>query len=95
MLAGLANIPGISFFPPQGAFYVMMDVSQLIGKKYEGKEITDDTSFAELLLEHQGVSVVPGDSFFAPGTCRLSYAISEARIDEAMARLKAFVSGLS
>ncbi len=94
MLAGLGAIPGISFFPPQGAFYVMMDVSGLIGKRYHDQVITNDTVFAELLLAHQGVSVVPGESFFAPGTCRLSYAISEARIDEALARLKAFVSAL-
>ncbi|MGI6695698.1 MAG: pyridoxal phosphate-dependent aminotransferase [Christensenellales bacterium] len=94
MLAGLSGIPGISFFPPQGAFYVLMDVSRLLGKRYKDQVISNDTVFAELLLEHQGVSVVPGESFFAPGTCRLSYAISEARIDEALARLKAFVSGI-
>lgn len=95
MLAGLKTIPGTSFFTPQGAFYVLLDISGLIGKSYQGQALTDDTAFAELLLEHQGVSVVPGGPFFAPGTCRLSYAISEARIDEAIRRLKVFVSELA
>lgn len=94
MLTGLADIPGTSFFPPQGAFYVLLDVSGLIGKRWQGQTITDDLVFAELLLAHQGVSVVPGSAFFAPGTCRLSYAASEPRIDEAIRRLKAFVSAL-
>lgn len=94
MLAGLADIPGTRFFPPQGAFYVLLDVSGLIGKQYQSQTITDDLVFAELLLAHQGVSVVPGSVFFAPGSCRLSYAVSEPRIDEAIRRLKAFVSAL-
>ncbi len=95
LLAGLEGIPGTRFFPPQGAFYVLLDVSGLIGKSYQGQDIADEMVFAELLLEHQGVSVVPGGPFFAPGTCRLSYAVSEARIDEAIRRLKAFVSQIA
>ncbi|MDD4081570.1 MAG: pyridoxal phosphate-dependent aminotransferase, partial [Eubacteriales bacterium] len=92
MLKALETVQGATFYPPQGAFYVLMDISGLIGKSYRGNVISDDTAFAELLLEHAGVSVVPGEPFFAPGTCRLSYAVSEERIEEAIRRLGAFMS---
>ena len=95
MLKALEGVPGVTFFPPKGAFYVLADISRLIGKKYHATVISDDTVFAELLLEYAGVSVVPGEPFFAPGTCRLSYAVSEERIEEAIKRLGAFVSEIA
>ena len=95
MLAALDTLPQITFFPPQGAFYVLVDISALIGKHYQGKVISDDTVFAEMLLEEAGVSVVPGGAFYAPGTCRLSYAISEERMSEAIRRIGVFISQIS
>ena len=95
MLKGLQGIPDIRFFRPRGAFYVLLDVSGLTGKAFRGQNIADDLAFAEMLLEHQGVSVVPGSPFLAPGCCRLSYAASEERIDEAMRRIAAFVSEIA
>ncbi|MDD4080596.1 MAG: aminotransferase class I/II-fold pyridoxal phosphate-dependent enzyme, partial [Eubacteriales bacterium] len=91
----LETVQGVTFYPPQGAFFVLVDISGSIGKSYQGNVISDDTAFAELLLEHAGVSVVPGEPFFAPGTCRLSYAVSEERIEEAIRRLGAFMSKLA
>jgi len=95
MLAALDTLPQVTFFPPQGAFYVLVDISALIGKHYQGKVISDDTVFAEMLLEEAGVSVVPGGAFYAPGTCRLSYAISEERMSEAIRRIGVFISQIS
>ncbi len=92
MLEELKKIPQISFFTPPGAFYVLIDLGNLLGKHYQGREITDDGVFAELLLEAEGVSIVPGGPFFAPGSCRLSYAINEEKIVEALRRLAVFVS---
>ncbi len=95
MLTALDTLPQVTFFPPQGAFYVLVDISALIGKHYQGKVISDDTVFAEMLLEEAGVSVVPGGAFYAPGTCRLSYAISEERMSEAIRRIGVFISQIS
>ncbi len=81
-----------AFFTPPGAFYVLIDLENLLGKHYQGREITDDGVFAELLLASQGVSIVPGGPFFAPGSCRLSYATNEKKIVEALRRLAVFVS---
>lgn len=94
MLSLLEGIPGISCFKPSGAFYVLVDVSGLLGLSHSGAVLKNDTDIAERLLESALVSVVPGEPFFAPGYIRLSYAISEDRIREAMRRIAAFVGGL-
>ena len=47
---------GLDFTEPQGAYYVMLDVS-----KYGVK---DDLHFCEWLAEHVGVGAVPGSCFF-------------------------------
>ena len=94
MLRLLSQIPGVSFPAPQGAFYVLVDVSAFFGRRCAGKVISSDSAFAELLLEHALVSVVPGEPFYAPGCVRLSYATDEKRIEEAMARIQRFISSL-
>lgn len=91
MLSCIRQIPGITCIEPKGAFYVLLDIEDCIGRVYEGKVITDDGVFAELLLQYAQVSVVPGGPFFAPGYVRLSYAVSEERILEAMRRIAQFV----
>lgn len=95
MLSLLSDIPGLSFATPRGAFYVLVNISPLLGKSFQGQAVNSDAEFAELLLEHALVSVVPGEPFFAPGCLRLSYAIDEKRISEAVARLKRFISSLN
>lgn len=95
MLSLLSDIPGLSFATPRGAFYVLVNISPLMGKTFQGRVIKSDADFAELLLEHALVSVVPGEPFFAPGYLRLSYAIDDTHISEAVARIKRFVSALS
>ncbi len=94
MLSCIGRIPSVSCVQPQGAFYVLLNISGLVGKAFAGREIGSDTDFAELLLEHALVSVVPGEPFFAPGHVRLSYAVSEERILEAMRRIAHFIGNL-
>lgn len=91
MLSCIKQIPGVSCVEPKGAFYVLLDIGQCIGRTYKDKVITDDGVFAELLLQYAQVSVVPGEPFFAPGYIRISYAVSEERIMEAMRRIAQFV----
>jgi len=52
-------IPGLSCRMPKGAFYVMMNISELIGAAQGDKVIRSSTDFAELLLENAKVAVVP------------------------------------
>ena len=88
------DIPGLSCRMPHGAFYVMMNVRELMGKSSHGKYLDGSAAVAEALLEHAHVAVVPGVAFMAEGYCRLSYATSMENIEEGMRRVAAFVKEL-
>ena len=94
LLQFISEIDGVSAVEPDGAFYVMMVVGDLYGKKYQGKTITDSVSFADVLLESKKVATVPGISFGAPDCIRLSYALGEDDIRDGLARIKSFVEEL-
>ena len=79
----MREIPGIEVSEPEGAFYLLPKVSAY----YKG-DITNSTDLALYLLEHAHVATVAGEAFGAPDCIRLSYAISEDRIAEAVKRIK-------
>ena len=94
-LVELVNaIPGLSCRTPHGAFYIMMNIRGIQGKSIKGKTIDGSLSFAELLLEHAHVAVVPGVAFMAEGYCRMSYATSMENIIEGLRRIADFVKEL-
>lgn len=72
--------------PPNGAFYVLPDVSAY----YDG----DDTQLCLDLLKDKKLALVPGESFGAPGTVRISYATSIEELEVAMTKLREFLEGL-
>ncbi len=95
LLCGLINdIEGLSCAIPGGAFYVMMNISSIIGKTYDGIPITGSLAFSELLLEKTLTAVVPGVAFGADNYVRLSYATSEENIIKGLERIKEFVLAL-
>jgi len=69
-LAMLAGEPGIGVIPPDGAFYLFLDVSATRGDSRAGA----GGAFAQHLLERHDVAVVPGAAFYTPDWVRLSYA---------------------
>jgi aspartate/methionine/tyrosine aminotransferase len=71
--------------PPDGAFYIYADVSDLTA---------DSRTFAAEILERAGVAVTPGldfDPVRGGRTLRFSYARSTADIREGLARLHDFM----
>ena len=86
MLDGLPRAGFTKIAPPDGAFYVYADVSDL----------TDDSrAFAAEILDKAGVAVTPGldfDPVRGAGTLRFSYARSTVDIEEGLARLTAFMA---
>jgi aspartate aminotransferase len=84
----LRDIPGVRVPQPRGAFYAFPDVRGLLGRSYGGERIESDEALATLLLDRACVAVVPGTPFGAPGFIRLSYATSEARIEEGIRRIR-------
>ncbi len=94
MHAAVAALPDVTCRRPDGAFYVLPDVSRWFGRSYRGHPVTDAPTLADLLLEHAHVAVVPGTPFEAPYAIRLSYACSEADVVAGMERLTAFAREL-
>lgn len=86
------SIPGVSCIVPNGAFYVMMNIEQLIGKTLGGKLIENDDDFAVTLLEKALVAVVPCSGFGMKNFVRWSYAASMENIEKGLDRLEKFVT---
>ncbi len=94
LLALIKEIDGVQAVEPDGAFYVMLVVSGLYGKKYQGKTIENSVDFADVLLDAEKVATVPGVSFGADDCVRLSYAFGDSDIEEGLKRIKRFVENL-
>ena len=92
MVEKINEIDGVSCLMPKGAFYVMMNMEELVGKKLYGKEIKNSDDFAELFLEKALVAVVPCTGFGAPNYVRWSYATSMESIEKGLDRLKKFLA---
>lgn len=85
------HIDGVSCIKPQGAFYVMMNMQNFIGKSMYGRMIQSAEDFAQLFLEKGLVATVPCTAFAAPGFLRWSYATSLQEIDKGLDRLEQFI----
>jgi aspartate aminotransferase len=81
MIDRLSKIPNVTAVKPQGAFYVLLNVSQL--------GLTSQ-NFADRLLSKANVAVVPGAAFGDDRTIRLSYATSIDIIKKGLDRLQDF-----
>jgi len=90
----LKEIDGVKVNLPDGAFYFFPDVTSFFGKSYNGKTINDADELSIYLLEEAHVSTVGGDSFGDKKSIRMSYAASEEKLVEAMARIKAALGKL-
>ena len=88
------SIDGLSCLKPGGAFYIMMNIENVIGKKINNQKIKDSFSFADNLLDEKLVAVVPGVAFGADNFIRLSYANSLENIKKGLNRVEEFVSEL-
>jgi aspartate aminotransferase len=92
----LNQTKGITCPRPEGAFYVYPSIKGLTGKKTPaGKTITTDEDFAGALLETEGVAVVHGAAFGLSPHFRISYATSDAILEEACKRIQRFCASLT
>ncbi len=84
--AWLTADPRLRCLKPAGAFYMFIDVSDVLS--VDGLRTSLD--FADALLEESRVAVTPGEAFDAPGFIRISYATSMENLREGSARLVEF-----
>jgi aspartate aminotransferase len=91
----LNQASGIRCPKPEGAFYVYPSCEGLLGKRApSGKVIANDTDFTTELLDAEGVAVVQGDAFGLSPFFRISYATSNAVLEEACHRIQRFCASL-
>jgi aspartate aminotransferase len=91
----LQEIPGLKLRIPQGAFYVMPDISHYLGRSDGSRKIASSDDLALFLLEKAHVAVVGGDAFGAPDCIRISYANSDDLLAEAVKRIKSALEQLN
>ena len=81
---------------PEGAFYVYPSAQGTIGKTApSGNVIKSDEDFAGELLDAEGVAVVHGAAFGLSPFFRISYATSNAELEEACTRIQRFCGSLT
>lgn len=78
---------GMTYIRPEGAFYVLIDVSSTFGKKYNNEIIHNSTDFANHLLKEKHVALTPGVAFGVDHMIRISYAASLETILEGVKRI--------
>jgi aspartate aminotransferase len=92
----LNDIDGINCPSPDGAFYAYPSIAKLIGKKRpDGVVIETDSDYVSYLLEAGGVAVVPGVAFGLSPYFRISYAVCEEILEDAMAQITRVTAALS
>jgi aspartate aminotransferase len=90
----LGEIKGLRIRIPQGAFYVMPDISHYLGKSDGNISIGNSDDLALYILDKARVAVVGGDAFGAPDCIRISYANSDDLLVEAVKRIKSALEPL-
>jgi len=88
VVAGLNAIPGISCLAGAGTFYAFANVEGAM----RALGLKDDNEFAEYLLVHAGVAVVPGSGFGAPNHIRISFACGMDTLKDALRRIERVIA---
>ncbi|WP_125153711.1 pyridoxal phosphate-dependent aminotransferase [Clostridium rectalis] len=91
MISRVLKINGLNFIEPKGAFYLFINISNLINKTIHGEIIKNSLDFCDKLLKTVKVAVVPGSAFGEENFIRLSYATSMENIREGLDRIEKFV----
>ena len=90
LLDALKEIPAISCYEPEGAFYAFPSVRGCLGK-----DVKTSAAFTQRLLEEEQTVVTDGAAFGADGYLRISYATSMEQLREGITRIKRFVERLN
>ncbi|WP_312531514.1 pyridoxal phosphate-dependent aminotransferase [Paracoccus sp. (in: a-proteobacteria)] len=95
VLAGIAQIDGLTLSAPEGAFYAYIGCAGLIGRRTaKGEVLTDDVAVSNYLLAEGHVSSVPGSAYGLSPFFRISTATRDDILTEAIARIARAVAAL-
>lgn len=84
----VSKMPYVKTLKPLGAFYVFVDVSEVLNMSYKGKKIGDVSELARILIEDYQTAVIPCADFGFADHIRLSYAISMEQIKKGLDRIE-------
>ncbi len=93
MVERINQIDGLSCQCPNGAFYIFMNVKEVLGKKHYGKRIDTANELCADILDRALVAMVPSEGFGIDGYVRLSYATSMEVITTGLDRIEAYLQG--
>lgn len=91
MTQKINSIKGLSCRKPKGAFYIMVNITQVKGKVIKGTMINNSLDLAKVLLDEGKVAVIPGLGFGDDDYIRLSYATSMENIEKGLGRIKCII----
>ncbi len=91
MVERINSIDGISCRKPNGAFYIFMNVKELLGVEHYGKVFNSASELCDDILERALVALVPSEGFGIDGYVRLSYATSMETIKEGLDRIEKYI----
>jgi aspartate/methionine/tyrosine aminotransferase len=91
MVSMLRAIDGVTCTEPGGAFYTFPNMRGLLGRDIAGRRADTTLELASIILDEANVAIVPGEAFGAPGYARLSFALSDADLNEGLARIRQLV----
>ena len=94
MVELIEAIPGLACIKPDGAFYIMLNLENVLGRSHKGYLLANGMDFADRLLSEKLVGVVPGEGFGIDGFVRMSYATSAENIKTGMAQIADFIAEL-
>jgi aspartate aminotransferase len=90
----MKEIPNLKLAIPEGAFYVLPDVSWFFGKSDGETKINNADDLAMYLLNKALVATVSGKAFGIPECIRISYATSDDVLEKAISRIKEALADL-
>ena len=93
MVERINSIDGVSCLKPSGAFYVFMNVKELLNKEHYGRVINTTSELCDDILERGLVALVPSEGFGIDGYVRLSYATSIENITAGLDRIEKYIKG--
>lgn len=88
------SVPEFKVYPPDGAFYLWVNIKPVLEKSYKNQKVDSSAEFCRILLEDFFVSTVPGEEFGHEGYMRLSFAIQNEKMNEAISRVKQLLQTL-
>ena len=83
----LNDIPRVSCFKPEGAFYAFPNLSHYLDRSIRGRTPATTVELCSVLLDEANVAIVPGEAFDAPGYARLSFALGDDDLGEGCRRM--------